>query len=214
MASPTVPEQTGQIPLNLKPSRPQTFDYFVETPANRDALKAVRAWPNWPGAILRLYGPAGSGKTHLGQAWAAGSEGVFIDDAHDVDEAELFHAINRALADPGAGEGTIKGAGLLLASEVAPKDWGVQMPDLISRLGAIPETVLREPDDESLEPIVRALFAQQGREIRRDVVDYMLKYSDRSIQALHGLVLALEAQAQEEKRDITKAFAVKFIKSL
>lgn len=199
-----IPDTTGQIPLNLRPDQNYSFDNFVQTPANEAALTLVQAWPNWPSAVLRLYGPFGSGKTHLGKAWAAKTGGTFVDDADLSDEADLFNQINRALI------GDIPG--LLLASELSPKAWETKLPDLKSRLLAAPDVALWEPDDDSLEPIVRALFAQAGRDVRQDVVIYILKHSDRSIEALKGLVFGLDKAAQAEKRDVTKAFTAKYLK--
>ncbi|MCP4205434.1 MAG: chromosomal replication initiator DnaA, partial [Shimia sp.] len=45
-------------------------DFFV-SPANAMALGLVDLWPNWAGGKLVLSGPAGAGKTHLTQVWAA-----------------------------------------------------------------------------------------------------------------------------------------------
>ncbi len=195
-----------QIPFNLRPQQPYSFDNFVQTPANEAALKLVQAWPKWPSAAVRLYGPIGSGKTHLGRAWAAKTGGTFIDNADMEDEEMLFNLINRALI------GDIPG--LIVASELIPRDWDINMPDLQSRLLAMPEAALWEPDDESLEPIVRELFSQTGRSVSRDVVTYILKQSDRSIDALKALVLGLDELAQTEKKDVTKAFTAKFLKRL
>jgi len=85
------------------------------------------------------------------------------------------------------------------------------MPDLRSRLGAIPKAVLQDHNDEALEPILRHLFAQTGREVSRDVVQYMLKYTDRSIAALRCLVNELDVAAGAAKTDITKRFVGKFL---
>ncbi|WP_409433425.1 hypothetical protein ACJ3XI_02670 [Litorimonas sp. RW-G-Af-16] len=196
---------SGQIPLNLRPSHPFTYESFVETPSNMAALTLVRAWPKWPSPVLRLYGPIGSGKTHLGEAWALHTGGTFIDNADLMDEADLFNLINRALI------GEVPG--LLMASELLPRDWSIKMPDLLSRLLAAPEVELTEPDEASLESILRALFLQQGREVSRDVVIYILAHVDRSIDALRALVKTLDELAAVEKKDITKAFTAKYIKT-
>lgn len=44
---------------------------FIVAPSNRLALALVDSWPSWPGRRLAVAGPAGSGKTHLAQVWAA-----------------------------------------------------------------------------------------------------------------------------------------------
>lgn len=194
----------GQIPLDLTPKPDFTFDSFIEAPSNAGAFNIVRAWPAWPAPAMMLIGPEGTGKTHLGEAWRAVSNGVFLDDADTRTDGDLFGMINRAL------RGEIPG--LLLASGVPPTDWGVRLPDLTSRLGAMPVMQLHEPDDDSLHPITRALFEQQGRAVGRDVIDYLLKYTDRSVPALRATIRLIDEAASSAKADVTKAFAAKLLR--
>lgn len=200
----SIRQNRGQIPLDLTPKPDFTFESFIEAPSNAGAFNVVRAWPAWPAPAMMLLGPEGTGKTHLGEAWLAVSHGLFLDDAHTRTEDELFGFINRAL------RGDIPG--LLLASRVPPTDWGVSLPDLKSRLGAMPVMQLHEPDDDSLHPITRALFERQGRAVGRDVVDYLLKYTDRSVPALRATIRLIDEAASSAKADVTKAFAAKVLR--
>jgi len=164
----------------------------------------VQAWPDWPSPILMLIGLQGCGKTHLGKAWAAKTDGTFIDDTSAIEEAALFAVMNQAL------NGEI--SGLLLADRKAPNKWNVQMPDLCSRLSSTPLAVIEEHDDDILEPIVRKLFQDKGREVSRDLIDYLLKYQERSVAAQRVIAAELESAAQRQKADLTKAFAAKYLK--
>ena len=190
-----------QIPLDLTPAPDFTFENYIEAPSNSGALRVVRAWPAWPAAAMLLLGPEGTGKTHLGEAWLGVSHGVFLDDAHTLSDDALFGFINRAL------RGEIPG--LLMASRVAPDDWGVQLPDLRSRLNSTPKIQLGEPDDDSLRPITRALFERRGRVVPEDVVDYLLRHADRSVPALRRTIAMIDEAASSAKADVTKAFAAK-----
>ena len=194
----------SQIPLNLRPKGRQNFSNFSLSAGNEKAVAMLKARERWPSAALLILGPTGSGKTHLGQAWIADYGGVFIDDANMRDETELFDLINRALA------GQI--SGLLLASSYSPKEWGVEMPDLNSRLLAMPTLNLPEHDENTLEPILRALFEQVGREVRQDVVTYVLSQTERSVEALRELVHDLDVEAGSKKADLTKAFVAKYLR--
>jgi len=194
----------SQIPLNLRPEGRQLFSNFSVTSGNQSAVAMLRARDRWPSAALLLLGPTGSGKSHLGQAWQSEYGGEFIDEAHQVDETTLFDAINRALA----GQST----GLLLASSLSPKAWDVEMPDLNSRLLAMPTLNLAEHDEASLEPILRQLFGQVGREVSQDVVTYVLRQTERSVEALRELVHELDVEAGSKKADLTKAFVAKYLR--
>ena len=141
----------------------------------------------------------------MGQAWSIETGGTFIDDASTVDEAQLFAVMNQAL------NGEI--AGLLIADRLAPSHWGVQMPDLHSRLTNTPLAVLEEHDDEILEPVVRRLYEAKGRVISQSLIEYLLKYEERSVAAQRIIAAKLEAAAQRRKVDLTKAFAAKYLKS-
>lgn len=194
----------SQIPFNLRPDERQSFSTFSVTDGNRAAVAMLRARDRWPSGAVLLLGPTGSGKTHLGHAWLAEFGGELIDDADRCGETTLFDAINRALA------GQV--SGLVLTSALSPKAWGITMPDLKSRLNAMPTLTLAEHDEESLEPILRALFAQVGRGVSQDVVTYVLKQSERSVEALHELVHELDIEAGSKKADLTKSFAAKYLR--
>lgn len=194
----------SQIPLNLRPEGRQRFSTFHVTPGNESAVAMLQARERWPSGAMLLLGPIGSGKTHLGQAWAAKFQGEFFDDAHLAREPALFDAINRALAG--------QSFGLLLASHLSPKAWGVQIPDLNSRLLAMPTISLAEHDEESLEPILRELFGQVGRIVGQDVVTFILRQTERSVDILRELVHELDVAAGSKKADLTKAFVAKYLK--
>jgi len=193
-----------QIPFDLSPEPVHSFANFLIGESNAEAVKIVQAWPNWPSPILMLIGPQGCGKTHLGQAWSAKTGGSFIDDASAVKETTLFDIMNQAL------NGEI--SGLLLADRKASAEWSIQMPDLRSRLSNTSQVLLEEPDDDILEPIVRKLYEDKGRDVSQGLIEYLLKYQERSIAAQRFIAAELETAAQRQKADLTKAFAAKYLK--
>jgi len=127
-----------------------------------------------------------------------------MDDASTADEAALFAVMNQAL------NGEI--SGLILADRNVSAEWDIQLPDLRSRLSNTPMAIIEEHDDDILEPIVRKLFQDKGREVSRDLIDYLLKYQERSVAAQRVIAAELESAAQRQKADLTKAFAAKYLK--
>jgi chromosomal replication initiation ATPase DnaA len=160
-----------QLRLNLR--RPPSYarDEFVLGASNAEAAAAVSAWPRWHGGCLALVGPAGGGKTHLARAWAAEAGAatldrtaldiavvqgrpVLVEDVdRGIDDEGLFHLINLA---------SRPGGSLLLTARTVPAAWPAALPDLRSRLNALPVALIEEPDDQVLEGVLRKFFSERS----------------------------------------------------
>lgn len=193
-------------------------DFFV-SPANALALQSIDAWEQWPGRKLLLVGPEGSGKTHLAQIWAASAGAVIVaatdlgttnlgaladsrvvvEDADRIGPAEdaLFHLHNLV---------TPKGA-LLLTAATPPRDWGLALPDLASRMQATPIARLDPPDDALLSAVLIKLFADRQIAVPANLIPYLVSRMPRSIGAARGLVTELDARALALGRPITRHLA-------
>jgi chromosomal replication initiation ATPase DnaA len=197
--------------------RQPAFDrtHFIVSERNRDAVAAVDSWPDWPGGRLALFGPQGTGKTHLARAWAARS-GAFVasDPAlhlartpvgpvllEDVDRGvaddALFHLINRADA----------GGSLLLTARTAPRLWPASLPDLRSRLNALFAVEIGPPDDTVLEGLLLRFFRDRHIRPDPDLLSYLLRRMERSAAAAQALVIRLDEAADSSGRPITRALA-------
>ena len=208
--------------LRLELRRPASLrrEAFIVTPANEEAVRAMDAWPNWHGGCLALIGPEGSGKTHLAHAWAtrAGArvlrpsdaasalglaqlqgQPVLLEDAdRDAPDEGLFHLINMAGAD---------GGGLLLTARTAPSLWPTTLPDLRSRLNALPVAELPPPDDIILEGVLTNLFRERNIRPSDDLIPYLLRRIERSIPRALDIVTRLDEIADAEQRPISRALA-------
>lgn len=189
--------------LRLRLERPANFarDAFVEGPSNAQARAALDAWPRWHGGCLVLFGPEGVGKSHLARAWAESAGALVLDRTspdvasaagrpvlvEDVDQGApdeaLFHLINLA-AQPGGG--------LLLTARTAPVAWPTNLPDLRSRLNALPVAEIEEPDDEVLEGVLRKFFRERSIRPTKEVYAYLLRRMERSIPEAREIVRRLD----------------------
>jgi chromosomal replication initiation ATPase DnaA len=208
--------------LRLELRRPTVYrrESFIVSPTNADAVRAVDAWPVWHGGCLALIGPEGSGKTHLARAWAkragatvlaadkaasteelAALQGrpILIEDADGgVADETLFHIINMAGAD---------GGGLLLTARAAPQAWSAALPDLRSRLNALPLAELPPPDDIVLEGVLRKFFRERNIKPADDLIPYLLRRIERSAPRAQEIVARLDEAADAEQRAVSRALA-------
>lgn len=196
---------TQQLRLRLQRQPSHGRDDFVQGPSNALAVRAIDAWPAWHGGCLALLGPEGSGKSHLARAWAEAQGAVVLDRnspdlalatgrpalVEDVDrgvpDEGLFHLINLA---------SRSGGGLLLTARTAPSAWPAALPDLRSRLNALPVAEIEEPDDSVLEGVLRKFFRERSIRPPKEVYPYLLRRMERSIPKARDLVRRLDEAAE------------------
>ncbi len=103
---------TAQLPLELAPRPALGREDFLVAPSNEVAVAWIDRWPDWPGPALALYGPPGSGKTHLCQVWRAASGAVEIDGSRlaEAEPPELLGAARTCVLDDA--DAVLAGAGM------------------------------------------------------------------------------------------------------
>lgn len=213
-----------QMALDLALPESLARDDFLEAACNAEALKLVESWPDWPARVVALVGPPGAGKSHLGAIWAdlsgarrlaardlAGSApadalatgALLLEDAGPrTSEVALFHLINAAKEED---------AFVLITAREAPVTWGVGLKDLVSRLRALPAVTLAEPEDALLRAVLVKLFADRQLLVDNDVVEYLARRMERSLDAARRLVAAIDREALETGRRLTRPLAAQVL---
>jgi chromosomal replication initiation ATPase DnaA len=205
-----------QLRLKLKRPASHSREEFVLSPTNEQAVKAIDAWPEWPGGALALVGPKGSGKSHLALAWAHAAGAVIFDpqtklsslegrpvlvedvDRAGMDDEALFHLFNMA---------GLKGGGLLLTARKLPAQWKTALPDLRSRLNALTVAQLGAPDDALLREVLEKFFRQRNIKPADDIYPYLIRRIERSVPAAEAIVRRLDKAADEQQRAISRVLA-------
>ncbi|TMV92664.1 chromosomal replication initiator DnaA [Thioclava sp. BHET1] len=205
-------------------------DFFI-APANALALSTLDAPQTWPNGRMILIGPEGAGKTHLAAIWAqeqgaeplaardlsdddaprlAAQRVAVIENAHQIGgdrvrETALFHLHNLMQAEGGR---------LLLTARTPPRDWGVTLPDLISRMEASATVRITPPDDALLAAVLVKLFNDRQLMVSPVLIDWLVTRMDRSLATARRLVAALDDRALSEQRAITRPLAAQVLDSL
>lgn len=200
---------------------------FLVAPSNETAVALIDVWPDWPGPAAALSGPPGSGKTHLAEVWRAASgaarieasalagadlptlvaaRALIVEDVGDLDDAgerALFHLLNLVKEE---------GAFLLLTACEAPARLDVRLPDLASRLRALPHAELGAPDDALLSGVLVKLFDDRQLRVTEPLIAYLAARIERSIAVARDVVEALDRASLSGRRPITVPLAAEVLR--
>ena len=214
-----------QLILDL-PHRPALgVEDFLVSRSNRAAADVVDRWPEWPQSSLLVVGPAHAGKTHLANVWrlksgatrleapdlrdadvteVAGRRAVLVEDLHCGvgDERVLFHLLNLVREHK---------LSMLLTSRMPAGELAVSLPDLRSRLRALPFITIDPPDEALLKAVLVKHFMDRQLAVEPHVIGYIALHMERSMEAAATIVADIDSAALASHRKITRALAAEIL---
>lgn len=223
-----------QLPLGVRLRDDATFANYYPG-ANAAALGYVErlcdADAGWTENLIYLWGNTGVGRSHLLQAACLRFEQlgepalylpldevamlgpelldnleqyelVCLDDLDAITgkadwEEALFHLFNR-LRDAGRR--------LLLAASASPRELGIQLPDLQSRLSLSLVFQLQELSDEDKLRALQLRASRRGLHLTDEVGRFILTRGARSMSALFELLEQLDQASLQAQRKLTIPF--------
>jgi chromosomal replication initiation ATPase DnaA len=205
----------AQLPLPLEVPGRFAREDFITGPANAEAVGLIDAWPRWNAPAAALYGPPGSGKTHLASVWAERAGARLIEAASLGDSTGAIApgealAVENVDAFPLGSEAESvlfalieRGTALLATGVQPPAAWPAALPDLGSRFRALTAFPLWAPDDALLEALAKKLFADRQLSVPDAVVAQMIRALERSPAAIRDFVAEADAAALARKSAIS-----------
>ncbi len=217
----------AQLTLDLPHRAALGAEDFLVSDCNLAAVKLIDAWPNWQDHVQLLIGPPASGKTHLARVWQAlsGSEALepehlamdvvdsmsagtplVVEDADRLayDEKTLFHLLNLARE---------KRLFVLLTARSVPSRWPFSLPDLLSRLNAVPAVEIGAPDEALIRAVMLKHFADRQLDIDPKVLTYLALHVDRSLAAAEAAVAAVDRAALATGRKISRQLVIETLQA-
>jgi DnaA family protein len=207
-----------QVPLALRPEPQETFEGFVAG-ADAAALAHLRA-ATPPRAPVYLWGPPGSGKSHLLRALARacaesghavawfddapalpaaidpGTALLLVDDVHTLDAAaqqRLFAALVEAQG---------QGCAWAAAGSAPPVDLPLR-EDLRTRIGWGHVFALQGLDEAGTRAVLLREAARRGIALGEEVLSWLLHRFERDLGSLMRLLDRLDDYALARARPVT-----------
>ena len=179
-------------------------DFYVSS-GNQEAYDLINSWPNWIKRIINIFGPPGSGKSHLASILKTKTsclqinsseinnkiftkfktkEALIIENLDEkISEKLLFSLWNIALQD---------NKYFLITSNKPINSYKFKLNDLISRVNSCMVIGIKLPSDDLISVILAKNFSDKQIKVEKKHIDYIIKRIDRSYEKISQFILVLD----------------------
>ena len=197
-------------------------DFYV-SPSNQMAYDFINSWPKWIKRTVNIFGPSGSGKSHLASILKSKTsclqietkklsdeiffkfktkETLIIENLdRKVSEKLLFSLWNIALQD---------NKYLLITSKKPINSFEFKLQDLTSRVTSSLIIGINLPSDDLISVILAKNFSDKQIVVEKKHIDYIVKRIDRSYEKISQFILTLDKYSLKKG----SPFALKLIKEV
>ena len=197
-------------------------DFYVSS-GNQEAYEFINSWPKWIKRIVNIFGPPGSGKTHLASILKSKTstlkiesdalddkiffefktkEALIIENLNEkVSENLLFSLWNFALQD---------NKYFLITSTKPISTYKFKLPDLKSRASSSLMIGINLPSDDLISVILAKNFSDKQIKIEKKHIDYIIKRIDRSYEKISQFISILDKYSLKK----SNPFNLKLIKEV
>tara|TARA_Y100000590_G_scaffold394917_1_gene474470 strand:+ start:1130 stop:1792 length:663 start_codon:yes stop_codon:yes gene_type:complete len=215
---------TDQLLLKF-PSKKNVYfkeDFYVST-SNNEAFQLINSWPKWIKRTVNIFGPKGSGKTHLISLLKNKTSILEVDCSNltekiffeykfkevliienlksNVPENLLFSLYNVSLQD---------NKYLIFTSEKPINKFNFQLKDLKSRMNSTTIIGIELPSDELISVILAKNFSDKQITVEKKHIDYVVKRIDRSYEKISQFISTLDKYSLKKG----SPFSLKLIKEV
>ena len=197
-------------------------DFYV-SPSNQEAYDFINSWPKWIKRTVNIFGPSGSGKSHLASMLKSKTsylqikaknlddeiffkfktkETLIIENIEEkIPEKLLFSLWNTILQD---------NKYLLITSQKPINSSKFKLRDLMSRVNSSLIIGINLPSDDLISVILAKNFSDKQIKVEKKHIDYIIKRIDRSYEKISQFILTLDKYSLKKG----SPFSLKMIKEV
>ena len=214
---------SDQLILKFPEHRAYKKEDFYVSPSNEEAFDFISSWPKWIKRIVNIFGPVGSGKSHLASILKSKTkcleilpedlnekiisefktkEALIIENFNEkISEELLFSLWNIALQDNK----------YFLINSIKPiNSYKFKLPDLVSRIKSTLSIGIKLPSDDLISAIIAKNFSDKQIIVEEKHIDYIIKRIDRSYEKISQFILTLDRYSLKKG----SPFGLKMIKEV
>ena len=214
---------SDQLILKFPSLRAYKKEDFYVSPSNQEAYDFINNWPKWIKRTVNIFGPSGSGKSHLVSMLKNKTshleieaknlddeiffkfktkEALIIENIDEkISEKLLFSLWNTILQD---------NKYLLITSQKPINSFNFKLPDLVSRINSSLVIGINLPSDDLISVILAKNFSDKQIKVEKKHIDYIIKRIDRSYEKISQFILTLDKYSLKKG----SPFALKMIKEV
>ena len=219
-----------QKTLNFGHKDDHSVKNLYKSTCNEVAINFIYGWPKTSlnNNIFCIYGPTGSGKTHISKVWMEKSNAIIFNGISDLSfdylssfdrnlifedvspnknwpENLLFEFINEIKSSR---------LSLLITCNSDPLKLKWKTKDLISRFASFTNIEIKLPDDFLIKKILIKQFADRQLSLDSEQIEYISKRIERSYSSIIKIVDGVDNLALQNKKAISKNLIKEAIKYL
>ena len=197
-------------------------DFYVSS-SNNEAFKLIESWPKWIKKTVNIFGPQGSGKTHLISMLKNKTSTIDVDSNQVTDQIFFEFKLKEVLIIENLKENISENL-LYTLYNVAQQDnkyfvltsrepinkFNFKSMDLKSRVNSTTIIGIDLPSDELISVILSKSFSDKQIKVEKKHIDYVIKRIDRSYEKISQFISTIDKYSLKKG----SPFSLKLIKEV
>ena len=205
----------NQLILKFPNQKAYKKEDFYVSPSNQEAYDFINSWPKWIKRIVNIYGPSGSGKSHLTSILKNKTSFLEIDSRNLNEEIYLKFKTKEALIIENLDEKisekvlfsiwniALQDNKYLIINSINPiTSYKFKLNDLVSRVNSCLSIGITLPSDDLISVILAKNFSDNQIKVEKKHIDYIIKRIDRSYGKIFEFIYKIDEISLKKKRSI------------